>query len=72
MYKETKNWGDLDMQHEVAFEAAKASPALGGTVIYYLTLNEWVGVATLLYVIAQLGFLIHKWIWAIHDRRKQK
>jgi len=71
MIKELHQRG-TDMQHEIAVEAAKASPALGGTIYYYFTMNEWVGLLTAIYILVQMAFLIHKWFWAIQDRRIDK
>lgn len=36
----------------------KVSPPI---TVYALTLNEWVAVATILYLILQAGYLIWKW-----------
>lgn len=49
------------MKHEVNIETLKAVPAVGGAVAYNLTLNEWVAVATLLYILLQIGYLMWKW-----------
>ena len=40
----------------------KASIAVIGGTATILTLNEWVAVATLIYVIAQIGLLIPRYI----------
>lgn len=39
-------------------EAAKASPPL---TVAALTLNEWVAVATIIYIALQAAYLIWKW-----------
>lgn len=52
---------NIGLKHETAEQTLKALPAIGGTAIAGLTLNEWVAVATLIYVVLQIGFLIWKW-----------
>lgn len=42
-------------------EIAKGVPAVAGATTYYLTLNEWVAIATLAYIALQAAFLIWKW-----------
>ena len=44
--------------------AAKITPAIGGTVYAGMTLNEWVALATLVYVLLQIGLLLPKY-WAL-------
>lgn len=49
------------MKDEVTQAAAKAAPPVavtGSTVIFDLTLNEWVAIATLLYITLQALILI--------------
>lgn len=48
------------MQEEFT-AAAKMTPAGIGAVWAGLTLNEWVAVVTILYVLAQTGLLIPRW-----------
>ncbi len=55
--------------HEEASVAAKIAPAIGGAAWAGLTLNEWVAIATLVYVVAQIGLLVPKY-WAILRRRR--
>jgi hypothetical protein len=65
------------MKDEVA-AAAKAAPAIGGAamvsnepatgMIAGLSLNDWVLVATFVYVALQIGLLLPKY-WAILRRR---
>ena len=50
------------VKQETIIEAAKATPAVAGTLYSALTLNEWVALATLVYVILQAGLLIPKYI----------
>ncbi|NDD85364.1 hypothetical protein EBZ38_13965 [bacterium] len=57
---------------DVLSEAAKAAPPIAITTavtIGGLTLNEWVAIATLLYVVLQSGWLIWKWYHAIKERK---
>lgn len=42
--------------------AAKITPALGGAAMSSVTLNEWVALATLIYVLAQIGLLAPKYM----------
>lgn len=49
------------MKDEIATAAAKAAPPVvvaGSTVLFNLTLNEWVAIATLLYLALQTIVLI--------------
>jgi hypothetical protein len=48
------------MQDEIT-AAAKITPAGIGALWAGFTLNEWVAIATLIYVLAQTGLLIPKW-----------
>lgn len=57
-----------NMKHETIDQTAKAIPAVAGVTYSTVTLNELVAIATLLYVLAQLGFLLYKWYWAHKDR----
>jgi hypothetical protein len=41
--------------------ALKTSPAIGGYVLYDFTLNEWVAIVTILYVLLQIGLLLPKY-----------
>ena len=42
-------------------EAAKAAPAVAGATASSLTLNEWVAIATGVYVLIQAAYLLRKW-----------
>lgn len=49
------------MKDEIAQAVAKSTPPVvvtSSAVIFDLTLNEWVAIATLLYIALQAGFLI--------------
>jgi hypothetical protein len=47
--------------HDIAVEAAKGAPAVAGAVASVLTLNEWVAVATGIYILIQCLYLLRKW-----------
>jgi len=48
-------------QHAVAVQAAKGAPAVAGALFSAVTLNQWVALATLVYIIVQLLYLVRKW-----------
>lgn len=47
--------------HEDQAAMVKMGIGAGGAVFYGLTLNEWVAVATLLYLAMQIGLLVPKY-----------
>lgn len=49
------------MHDDVKLAAVKMSVGAGGAVLTGLTLNEWVAVATLVYVLLQIGLLMPKY-----------
>jgi len=49
------------MKAEFAVEAAKGTPAVAGAVASVLTLNEMVAIATGIYIIVQVAYLLRKW-----------
>ena len=49
------------MPDEVKTAAVKMSVGAGGAVAAGLTLNEWVALATLVYVVMQIGLLVPKY-----------
>lgn len=55
------------MQEEIT-TAVKIAPAAAGAVWTGLTLNEWVAVVTIVYIVAQAGLLLPKY-WALFKRR---
>lgn len=61
----------MDVKHETVEQVYRAAPAVAGTAYSAITMNEIVAIATLIYIIIQAGFLIHKWYWAIQDRKKK-
>lgn len=42
-------------------EAVRSTVAVGGTAASVLTLNEWVMLATLAYIVIQVVYLLRKW-----------
>lgn len=59
---------NMNLKQETFEEGLKAAPAIGGAAYSYLTLNEWVALATLIYIIIQAIILIHKHALFIKDR----
>lgn len=59
-------------QAETTLAGLKTAPAIGGAVATGLTLNEWVALATLLYVILQVGLLIPKYVDLYKKWREKK
>lgn len=49
------------MKTEVASQAARGTPAVAGAAWSALTLNEWVAIATGIYVVLQAIYLARKW-----------
>lgn len=49
------------MKTELAQEAVKGAPAVAGTAYAWFTLNEWVAVATIVYIVIQAVYLLRKW-----------
>ena len=48
--------------HDEYDTGLRIGPAIGGAAISGLTLNEWVAVLTILYVLLQVGLLVPKYI----------
>lgn len=57
---------------DLALEAAKGAPAVAGAVATALTLNEWVAVATGIYIIVQIAYLLRKWWREERDPPRRK
>lgn len=57
-----------ESKFQAAIEAAKAAPAVAGATASSLTLNEWVAVATGIYIAIQAAYLLRKW-WREERRR---
>jgi uncharacterized membrane protein len=63
-----------EQKSDLASEAIKAAPPVAITTavtIGGLTLNEWVAIATLLYIVLQSGWLVWKWYHAIKDKKNE-
>nr|DAQ81607.1 MAG TPA: holin [Caudoviricetes sp.] len=58
------------LKQETISEAVKATPAVAGTIYTSLTLNEWVALATLLYIFIQAVILLRKHLWEVQDRKR--
>ncbi len=56
---------------EVKIAGGKISIAAGGGILTAITLNQWVAIATLIYVVLQIGLLIPKYI-RLWKNRKEK
>lgn len=50
-----------DNKIQVAIEAAKSAPAVAGAAAAGFTLNDWIAIATGLYIAIQAAYLIRKW-----------
>lgn len=61
-----------NLEKDYLVESARAVPAVTGTVFSYMTLNNFVAILTIIYIIFQLAWLINKWIWAQRDRKDGK
>ena len=71
------------LRHETLVAGAKMTPAVGGATWYEmsppvgngmwygLTINEWVGIATLLYVALQIGLLVPKYVDLFNKKDKK-
>jgi uncharacterized membrane protein len=63
-----------EQKSDIASEAIKAAPPVAITTavtVGGLTLNEWVAIATLLYIVLQSGWLVWKWYHAIKDKKNE-
>ena len=63
-----------EQKSDIASEAIKAAPPIAITTavtVGGLTLNEWVAIATLLYIVLQSGWLVWKWYHAIKDKKNE-
>jgi len=54
---------------ETVAAGAKVTPAVGGAWYSAMTLNEWVALATLVYVVLQAGLLLPKYYKLYKDWR---
>lgn len=55
--------------HEQNVALTKMGIAAGGATIYGLTLNEWVAICTIIFIIAQFILLIPKYVQAYRNWR---
>jgi hypothetical protein len=56
--------------HETITGAAiKVTPAISGAWYSTMTLNEWVALATLIYIVLQAGLLIPKYISLFREKK---
>lgn len=60
----------MDLKQETAEAALRATPAVGGAWYTAMTLNEWVALATLIYVLLQIGLLLPKYYAFLVERWK--
>jgi hypothetical protein len=61
-----------EQKSDVITEAAKAAPPIAITTavtVGGITINEWVAIATLIYIVLQSGWLVWKWYHAIKDKK---
>lgn len=54
--------------HDIAIEAFKGAPAVAGAVASAMTLNQWIMVGTVIYIIIQALYLVRKWYREEVDR----
>jgi hypothetical protein len=67
----------VPMKTEVSDQLLRATPAGAGAFITTMTLNEWVAVATGVYILIQAVYLLRKWYreekaWNARHKRKPK
>ena len=51
----------VTMKHETTIQTVQGSIAVGGGVASFITLNEMVALATLVYIVSQTIYLYWKW-----------
>lgn len=56
-----------EMAREVSHALIKAAPPV---TVWWLTLNEWVAVASILYIALQAAYLVAKWRREAKARRR--
>ena len=57
---------------EEKLAVAKTAPAILGATLYGLTLQDWVAIATLVYVVLQAGLLMPKYWKLFLDWRRSR
>lgn len=55
---------------ELKIEGIKGTVAVAGASLSAVTLNQWVAIATLIYIGIQAFVLLEKHYWARKDRKK--
>lgn len=60
------------LDREDQFAAAKMSIGAGGAAASALTLNEWVAICTILYLVLQIGLLLPKYVQIARDWLKNR
>lgn len=50
-----------DSKLQVIIEVAKSAPAVAGAAASGLTLNDWIAIATGIYIAIQAMYLLRKW-----------
>jgi hypothetical protein len=60
------------MKEEFLSQATRGTPAVAGAAASAYTLNEWVMIATGLYIVIQVLYLVRKWWREEADWRKDK
>lgn len=60
----------LDREDQIA--AVKISTVAGGAAASALTLNDWVAILTILYLLFQMGLLVPKYTQIIRDYFKNR
>ncbi len=58
--------------HEEKVTTINTGIAAGSAVMYELTLNDWVLIATLLYFLLQIGLLIPRYVTMYRDWKNKK
>lgn len=49
------------MKQAMATEVIRGAPAVAGTAVSITTLNHWVAIATGVYILVQVLYLLRKW-----------
>jgi len=63
------------LRTETGVEVAKGTPAIVGATAAAMTLNHWIAVATGIYILVQVAYLLRKWYreekdWSAGKRKK--
>jgi len=57
------------LKTQAVIETAKAAPAIAGATAASMSINEWVGTLTAIYIIVQLLYLLRKWQLEERERK---